>query len=202
MELFPEIGRHYGRGASLEEITDRGMNGELGFEESLLRRVGMVRGLPIEPIRKLCLRLPVNRGAEDAVSELKDLGCTPAIVSGGFDILADRVALQLGIDIVYSNKFVLEGGRIVDVQRPIVTPEFKADVFISLSKGLGLDPAGCVSVGDGANDIPMMEAAGLSVAFNAKDCVREKAKVVVESGPLRDIMPHVKRFKASWTRIR
>jgi phosphoserine phosphatase len=178
------------------------MNGELGFEESLLRRVGMVRGLPIEPIRRLCLRLPINRGAQDAISELKDLGCTPAIVSGGFDILADRVASEVGIDIVYSNRFVLEGGRIVDVQRPIVTPEFKADVFMSLSKNMGLDPIRCIVVGDGANDIPMMDVAGLSIAFNAKGCVREKAKVVVESGDLRDIMPHVKRFKASWTRIR
>lgn len=191
-ELFPEIGRALNIEA-LNEITLQGMNGKLSFEESLFKRIKIIKGLHIEDIVEICWKLPLNRRAKETISELKGLGCIPTIITGGFDILAERAARELDIGIVYSNRFLLTNGMITSVKKPIVTPEMKAKYLIHLSKKLGFGLDRCIAVGDGANDIPMMKIAGLSIAFNAKDCVKAKAKIVVNDD-LNGIIPHVKQF--------
>ncbi|MGB9623202.1 MAG: phosphoserine phosphatase SerB [Candidatus Bathyarchaeia archaeon] len=192
-ELFPEIGRALNIEA-LTEITLRGMKGELSFEDSLSKRLNIIKGISIGEVVEICRKLPINRGAKETIKELKDLGCIPTIITGGFDILAERVAKELDISIVFSNRFLLNKGKIASVKKPIITPEVKAKYLIYLSKmfGFGLDR--CVAVGDGANDIPMMKMAGLSIAFHAKDCVKAKAKVVVDDYNLKEIIPHIKQF--------
>jgi len=200
-EFFPEVGRRLGDGALLDSITRQAMNGELGFEEALLRRLKVIRGVPLEELREVCLRLPLFRGARETVRALRELRCTPAIITGGFDILADRVAAELGVEYVCANRFIVEHGRVVSVRRPIVTPEFKARRLLALARRLGVGPGCCVAVGDGANDIPMVEAAGLGIAFNAKRCVRERADVVIEGGDLREVLPYIIDFKEEVERL-
>jgi phosphoserine phosphatase len=194
-ELFPEIGRALYKADALDIITAQGMNGELGFEESLSRRFVLVKGLSIERIRDVCNQLPTVKGARETVEALRELGCVPAIISGGFEMLANRVAGELGIEIVCANRFGVERGYVKAVRKPIVTPRLKADLFINIALQLGFDPRRCVAVGDGANDIPMMEVAGLSIAFNGKRCVKEIADVVVDGDDLREIVEHVSRFR-------
>ncbi|MGQ9679842.1 MAG: phosphoserine phosphatase SerB [Candidatus Bathyarchaeia archaeon] len=192
-ELFSELGRAFNMDV-LNEITLQGMRAEISFEKSLIKRINIIKEMPIEHIIQLCRKLPLIKGAKETIRELKSLGCIPAIITGGFDILAERVARELEIDIVFSNRFLLNKGKIASVKRPIITPELKARYLIQVSKtfGFGLDM--CVAIGDGANDIPMMKIAGLSIAFNAKDCVKAKADVVVDMDDLRGILPYIRRF--------
>lgn len=194
-ELFPEIGKRFGTGALLDRITSQAMNGKLRYEDSLVRRLELVQGLSIEKICEVCIKLPLFKGAKETVETVKGLHCIPAILTGGFEILAKRVARELGIEYVSANKFIVENGRVKSVREPIVTPEFKAKQLINLAGNLGMRPDHCVAVGDGANDIPMMEVAGLSIAFNAKRCVREKADVVIEGDNLVEILPYIISFK-------
>ncbi|MBS7620237.1 phosphoserine phosphatase SerB [Candidatus Bathyarchaeota archaeon] len=198
-ELFPEMGRALNIEA-LREITLKGIRGELSFEESLFKRINIIKGVPIEDVKEICRKLSLNRGVKETIKELKDLGCIPTIITGGFDILAERVARELDIGIVYSNRFLLTNGRITSVKKPIVTPEMKAKYLIYLSKKFGFGLDRCIAVGDGANDIPMMKIAGLSIAFHAKDCVKAKAKIVVNDD-LNGIIPHVKQFIERATQV-
>lgn len=192
-ELFPEIGRVLNIEA-LSEITLRGMEGELSFEDSLSKRISIIKGVPIEDVQEICRKIPLNIGAKETIKELKDLDYIPIIITGGFDILAERVARELDISIVFSNRFLLNKGKITSVKKPIITPELKAKYLTHLSKILGFSLDMCVAVGDGANDIPMMGIAGLSIAFHAKDCVKAKAKVVIDDYDLREIIPYIKQF--------
>lgn len=194
-ELFPEVGNRFGNGALLDRVTQRAMNGELGYEESLFRRLRIVQGLPLREMKEVCLQMPLYKGAKETVEALKGLNCTPAILTGGFEILAKRVAVELGIEYVYANKFIVERGCVASLRRPIITPEFKAKQILKIAWNLEIGPDHCIAVGDGANDIPMMEVAGLSIGFNAKRCVREQADVVVMGDDLREILPYITSYK-------
>lgn len=190
-EMFPELGKWFGNAILLNRITSQAMNGELVYEEALLRRLKIIQGLSIEKVRRVCLQLPLFKGAKETVKTLNELHCIPAIITGGFEIHANRVAGQLGIEYVYANKFIVKHGRVVSLRRPIVTPRFKANQLLKLARDLGIKRDNCVAVGDGANDIPMMERAGISIAFNAKECVREIADVVIKGDDLREILPYI-----------
>ena len=196
-EFFPALGRALGSEDTLVRLTDRAMNGEMGFEESLVARFEALRGLPLEFIEETCSRLPLNRGARRAVATLKENGFVPAIISGGFEVLADHFAGVLGIEIVCANRLVVSRGLVEGIRKPIITPRLKADLLVHIAGQLGFGPGECVAVGDGANDIHMLEAAGLGIAFDGKSCVREAADVVVDSGDLKDVVPHILDFRSS-----
>jgi phosphoserine phosphatase len=117
----------------------------------------------------------------------------PNAMTSGFDILANRVARQLRIEHIFANSFDIIDGCVVGLRRPIVTAEAKAVHLATLADRLGVSLDGCVAVGDGANDLPMIHAAGLGIAFNAKPIVRSAADVSVE-GDLGLILPHVIKF--------
>jgi len=196
-EFFPALGRRLGLGDTLAGLTDKAMNGEMGFEESLAARFEALRGLPMEFVEETCAKLPLNRGARKAVATLKEHGFVPAIISGGFEILADHFAAVLGIEIVCANRLVVSRGRIAGIRKPILTPQLKADLLVNIAGQLGFGTEECVAVGDGAIDVHMLEAAGLGIAFNGKSCVREAANVAVDSGDLKDVVPHILDFRSS-----
>lgn len=196
-ELFPEVGRRLGNGDLLTEITNLAMNGDLKFEGAFFKRLNLIQGTSIGLIKDICLQLPLFSGVREAVDELKCLNCHLAIFTGSFDLLAKRVVAKLGIRHVLSNKFITERGVIVSARNPVVTPEVKANRLIKLARRLNITLDSCIAVGDGANDIPMMELAGLSIAFNAKKPVEEIADVVIKGEDLRKILPHIKIFKDS-----
>lgn len=191
-ELFPEIGRRLGNGDLLAKITNLAMNGGLEFKEAIFRRLKLIQGTPLDLVKEVCLQLPLFSGAQETVNDLKGINCQLAISTGSFDLLAKRVAAELGIEQVLSNKFIIKGGVIVSVKNPVVTPEVKATYLMNLARRYDTKLERCIAVGDGANDIPMMKAAGLSVAFNPKKAVEEIADVIVRGDNLRKIVPYIK----------
>ena len=193
-ELFPALGEQVGRRAELDDITDKAMRGEIDFTSSLQKRVELIHGLSISTAQKVAESLSLSRGAEETVSGVKRMGGVPIIVSGGFDILAYRAAYLLGIEYVCCNKFKVTNGAITGVQEPIVTGRGKAEKLLGLASWLGVNPMDCVSVGDGANDIEMMNATGLSIAYNGRQRVCEAAKKSVQGNDLRRILPIIEEF--------
>jgi phosphoserine phosphatase len=169
------------------------MNGDLPFDEALRRRVELIRGVPMSSIRAVADSLPLTEGAEETIATLRRMGATPAIVTGGFDFLAQRIAEHLQVDHVYANHLVEEDGRVAGIAYPVVTPQGKAEHLKRLSTELSIPLARCVAVGDGANDIPMLCMAGLGVAFDAPPRVREAARAVIEGKDMRALLPLVAR---------
>lgn len=194
-EFFPEIGRELGLDGSLAGITEEAMNGGIGYEEALLTRFEMLRGQHMEAVEEVCARLPLMGGARETIDSLRSHGYVPAIISGGFEVLADLVAYKLVISIVCANRLVVEGGRVEALRKPFITPTFKADLFVNLAGQLGADPVRCVAVGDGANDIPMLEAAGLGIAFNGRECVKERTDIAIDSQDMTEIISYVLEFE-------
>jgi len=193
-ELFPALGECTGKKTSLDDITDRAMRGELDFRASLDMRIRLIRDISIETVRMVAESLPLSHGAEETISRVKRLGATPIIITGGFDILADRVAYLLGVEYVCSNRFKVENGCITGVIEPVVTARGKAEKLLGLASWLGINPSRCVVVGDGANDIQMMKASGLSIAFNGREKVRQAANVSVTGKDLRRVLPYIEEF--------
>jgi phosphoserine phosphatase len=193
-ELFPEIGKRLGDGDLLEKMTNLAMNGVLEFKEAFFRRLKLIQGTPLDLVKEVCFQLPLFSGAQETVNYLKGINCQLAISTGSFGLLAKRVAAELGIEHVLSNKFIIKGGKIVSVKNPVVTPEVKATYLKNLARRYDTKLERCIVIGDGANDIPMMKAAGLSVAFNPKKIVEEIADVVVRGANLKEIFPHIRNF--------
>ena len=192
-ELFPELGRRLGYDPALARITEMAMNGALDYEEAINQRAKIIDGVPFHLVSEVSGSLRLTTGTATTINAVKRIGLTPVIITGGFDILADRVARQLHIEYVYANSFDVVGGHVAGVKKPIVTPEAKAIYLEAFANRFGVNLESCIAVGDGANDIPMICAAGLGIAFNAKSIVREVADVSVE-GDLRRILPYVIKF--------
>ena len=193
-ELFPALGECNRRRPLLDDITDKAMRGELDFSTSLGMRMELVHGMSIDTVRLVAESLSLSNGAMETVSEIRRLGGIPIIVTGGFDVLANRVASLLGIEFVCCNRFVVENGCITGITEPVVTAKGKAEKLLGLASWLGVKPDRCVAVGDGANDIHMMTVAGLSIAFNGRRKVCEVASVSIRENDLRMILPYIKEF--------
>ena len=193
-ELFPEVGERLGLGDELASITRDAMNGDLPFEEALARRTKLIRGIPMSSIRSVAASIPLVTGTEETVLTLRQMGLTPAIITGGFDFLAEPVAKRLQIDNVCSNRLAEEGGRVAGLVSQMVTPRGKAEYLKRLAAELGTPLTHTIAVGDGANDVPMLCTAGLGIAFDAPLRVREAARVAIDGGDLREILPVITRY--------
>ena len=199
IECVDEVADAAGRKAEVAAITEATMRGEItDFKESLRRRVALLKGVPVASMESVYAeRLQLNPGAENLVAACKKAGMKVLLVSGGFTFFADRVAARLGIDYAKSNQLeVVDGaltGRLVDQSwGDICDGEEKRKTLLETCGLLGITPAQCIAMGDGANDLPMMgactEAGGLSVAYHAKPKVREQAMVAINSGGLNRLM--------------
>ena len=199
IECVDEIADASGRKSEVAAITEATMRGEItDFKESLRRRVALLKGVPVASMESVYAeRLQLNPGAENLVAACKKAGMKVLLVSGGFTFFADRVAARLGIDYAKSNQLeVVDGaltGRLVDQSwGDICDGEEKRKTLLETCGLLGITPAQCIAMGDGANDLPMMgactEAGGLSVAYHAKPKVREQAMVAINSGGLNRLM--------------
>jgi len=192
-ELFPALGTLTGRREALLDATVKAMNGETDYRDSLYARLRLIQGASIDSIKDAADRLPLRLGAEATVSELTRISLVPAIITGGFDVLAHRVAGELGVTYVTCNRFRVTGGRVTGILEPVITAEAKSTRLKALAEWLGTTPDRCVAVGDGANDVDMIEAAGLGISFNGRPKARDHADVSIESNDLRDVLPHIKR---------
>jgi len=191
IECVDEIAAMAGKKAEVSAITEAAMRGEIAdYKESLRRRVALLAGLPASDLQRVYdERLRFNPGAERLVAACKAAGLKTLLVSGGFTFFTDRVRDRLGFDFTRSNVLEIEGdaltGRMVDQPwGDICDGAEKRKMLLETCAAIGVAPAKTIAMGDGANDLPMMAAAGLSVAFHAKPKVREAAMVAIDEGGL------------------
>ena len=187
-EAIDEIGKLANVEDDIAAITEKAMQGEIDFETSIKDRVQLLEGTSIEDIEKLADELPLMPGACKTIKCLKEKDVDVAIISGSFDVVADKVKDKLGVDTVYTNSFTVEDGKLTgEVTGPLVSGN-KLDVLKDHVEKAGIALENVVAVGDGANDISMIESAGCGIAFNAKDSVKEIADVVVEEKDLCKVL--------------
>jgi phosphoserine phosphatase len=209
IECVDEIAAMAGRKAEVAAITEAAMRGEIAdYKESLRRRVALLRGVPATALQQVYDdKLRFNPGAEALVQACRDAGLKTVLVSGGFTFFTDRVRDRLKIDYTRSNVLEIEGGALTGrglegavltgrlVDQPwgdICDGEEKRRMLLETCGQLGIDPAQSIAVGDGANDLPMMAAAGLSVAYRAKPRVRDAAMVAIDEGGLDRLLEVVR----------
>lgn len=176
-EVIDELAAEAGAGEQVRRITEAAMRGELGFEQALRQRVALLRGLREEALQRVAERIPLTEGAERLTRTLKRLGYRMAILSGGFTFFGRLLQQRLGIDDLHANTLVVRGGIVTgEVAPPIVDGAEKARRLRALAAEHGLHLEQCIAVGDGANDLPMLQLAGLGIAFRAKPVVRAGAR--------------------------
>jgi phosphoserine phosphatase len=175
-EVIDELARMAGAGDRVAEITEAAMRGELKFDESFSRRVALLKGLPAERVLSLLNSIPLADGAERLIRTLKLLGYKTAILSGGFTFFAHHLQERLGIDYVHANELEIADGVVTGrVVPPIVNGARKAALLAEIAEREGISLEQVVAVGDGANDIPMLNLAGMGIAYRAKPLVRQSA---------------------------
>jgi phosphoserine phosphatase len=195
IECVDEIADAVGRKAEVAAITEAAMRGEIAdFKESLRRRVGLLKGVTVADMERVFTeRLQLNPGAEKLVQACKAAGLKVLLVSGGFTFFTDRVRDRLAIDFTRSNVLEIRSGANCGeltgalVDQPwgdICDGAEKRKMLLETCAQLGISTKQAIAVGDGANDLPMMGEAGLSVAYHAKPRVREQAMVAIDSGGL------------------
>jgi len=176
-EVIDELAKRAGVGAEVAAITEAAMGGRLDFRTSLLRRVGLLRGLDEEVLAQVAAELPLSEGTEQVISTLKGLGYKTGILSGGFDYFGRNLQERLGFDYVFANHLEIVDGKLTGrVLGEIVDGQKKADLLREIARRENLTLAQTIAVGDGANDLPMLGIAGLGVAFHAKPVVRQQAE--------------------------
>jgi len=175
-EVIDELAKIAGVGDQVARITEAAMRDELDFDESFTRRVALLRGLPAERLHSLLHAIPLADGAERLIRTLRLLGYKTAILSGGFTFFAHHLQQALGIDYVHANQLEVADGVVTGrVVPPIVNGERKAELLAAIARREGISIEQVVAVGDGANDIPMLNLAGMGIAYRAKPRVRESA---------------------------
>lgn len=175
-EVIELLAAHAGREAEVRAVTEAAMRGDIDFAESLHQRVAALAGLPVSIFEEVVNQVRLTPGARTLVATLQDLGFAVGLVSGGFIEVVGPLAKQLGITHVHANALEVEDGRLTGrVAGPVVDRAAKAAALRRFADEEGLPLSRTVAVGDGANDLDMLAAAGLGVAFNAKPAVRASA---------------------------
>ena len=186
IELLAECA---GKRVEVAEVTERAMRGELDFAQSLRERVAKLEGLPASVIEQTYDRIRVTKGAAELIEAIHAKGGKAAAVSGGFSQLLEPLADRLNLDFWRANILEIKDGALTGkVDGEIVDREAKAQALKSWATELGLPLSKTIAVGDGANDLGMMQIAGLSVAFNAKPKVRDEAQLVISSNNLEELV--------------
>lgn len=174
-EVIDEIADFGGIKEQVAEITERAMRGEIDFKESLTERVKLLKDIPLESLDKVLDRIELTPGAENLIRSLKKMGYKIAIISGGFSFFTRYFCEKYSLDSHHSNTLEVENGKLTGrVQGDIVDREAKAEILKELAKREQIPLDQTVAVGDGANDLDMLAAAGLGIAFNAKPTVRSQ----------------------------
>ena len=195
IECVDEIADAVGKKAEVAAITEAAMRGEIAdYKDSLRQRVALLRGVTVADMEQVYTeRLRINPGAAELINACKGAGLKVLLVSGGFTFFSERVRERLGIDFTRANVLEVESGpncgqltgRMVDQPwGDICDGAEKRRTLLEVASLLGIEPAQSIAMGDGANDLPMMGVAGLSVAYNAKPAVRAQAMVAINEGGL------------------
>ncbi len=189
IEVIDELARAAGVGEQVARITERAMQGEMDYDESLRQRVGLLTGLDVAVLDRIASDLPLTDGAETMVRVLKRLGYKIAVISGGFSRAAEALKRRLELDYAYSNNLEVQGGKLTGrVVGPIVNAQRKAELLETIAQAEGVLLDQVIAVGDGANDALMLERAGLGIAFHAKAKLRERADTSISGAGLDAIL--------------
>jgi phosphoserine phosphatase len=188
-EVIDELAKRAGVGEEVATITDAAMRGELDFSQSLRKRVSLLKGLPEAVLQDVAATLPMTEGAERLIRTLKSLGYTIAILSGGFNYFGCRLQEMLGIDYVYANELEIEDGVLTGgLVGEIVDGAGKARLLKEIAAKENISLSQVIAVGDGANDLPMLDVAGLGIAFHAKPVVRQGAGQAISNVGLDGVL--------------
>jgi phosphoserine phosphatase len=188
-EVIDELAIEAGVGDQVAAITDAAMQGELDFKQSFTQRLALLEGLSADVLQAVAERLQLNEGAEHLLKTLKQLGYKTAIVSGGFTFFGHYLQTILGVDYVYANELDTENGLVTGkVVGDVIDGQRKADLLRELAQREGLVLEQVIAVGDGANDLAMLNIAGLGIAFQAKPLVKASAKQAISNLGLDGIL--------------
>ena len=190
IECIDELADFAGRKSEVSEITEAAMRGEMDYRESLQKRVGVLAGLDARVLaRVFSERLLLNPGARELLETLQNANIHTALLSGGFTYLTERLRIELGLDFATSNELEIVSGKLTGrVTGPIIDAQAKADKLCELAQEFGLSQDQIMAVGDGANDLLMMAAAGTSVAYHAKPTTQGKATHAINHSGLDGIL--------------
>ena len=189
IECIDEIAKLAGVGELVSAITESAMRGELDFEQSLRRRVATLKGAPESILQQVRENLPLMPGLVETIQTLQKYGWKTAIASGGFTYFADYLKALLQLDFAASNQFDIEDGKLTGlVKGDVVDAQYKAKTLQHLLEEYGIDSQHSIAIGDGANDLAMMNVAGLGVAFHAKLKVQQQAQIVVNFADLTALL--------------
>ena len=176
-EVIDELAELAGVGDQVKAITEAAMRGEIDFNESFISRMKLLKGLSEEVLQDVAINLPITKGARRLMAALKSYGFKTAILSGGFTYFGNYLQKELGIDYVYANQFEIKDGILTgNYVGEIVNGEKKAEYLKEIAIKEGIDINQTIAVGDGANDLPMLNLAGLGIAFHAKPTVKDNAQ--------------------------
>lgn len=188
-EMVDELAALVGVGEQVADITRRAMNGEIRFQAALRERVALLGGLEESALKETCERIVFMPGAKALVATMRAHGARCALVSGGFRVYTGYVAPRIGFDWHYANDLLIRDGVVAGtVAEPILGREAKREALVSLCRELNLEISESIAVGDGANDIEMIGAAGVGVAFRAKPALKAVAPVAIDHGDLTALL--------------
>jgi phosphoserine phosphatase len=189
MEIIDEMAQRAGVFKEVSRITEKARRGDLDFEEALVQRVALLKGLKVKELERIREEMRLSEGAEELVATLKRLGYKLGVVSGGFDYFADYLKEKMGLDFSYANRLEIKNGKLTGkVLGKIVDNTYKAKIvhMVSEAEGVLLDQT--VAVGDGANDVLMLGQAGLGIAYNARGRLDRAANMNLGQARLKHIL--------------
>ncbi len=191
METIDELGEASGTKAQIAAITEAAMRGEIAdYAESLRRRLALLAGTPLTVLEQVYARMQLNPGAERLIAAAKAAGLTVLLATGGFTWFAERLQQRLGLDRIRANELEIRDGALTGrVLGAIVDGAGKRQALLEACAELGCAPRQAIAIGDGANDLPMLGAAGLGVAYHAKPAVRDAADVALNVCGLDALLP-------------
>lgn len=189
-ECIDELAAEVGLKDRVSDITARAMNGEIAFEPALRERVALLKGLPISVVDEvIAKRITLTPGGPELIATMKAKGHYTALVSGGFTVFTARIAERLGFDENRANILEEQGGVLTGtVAEPILGKQAKVDALVEIAATLNIEAADVIAVGDGANDLGMLELAGSGVALHAKPSVAAQAKIRIDHGDLTALL--------------
>jgi phosphoserine phosphatase len=192
-EVIDDLAVAAGVGEQVSEITESAMRGELDFTESLRRRVALLAGSSIEILEDVANKITLTPGAEEMINQFAKSGFKTCVVSGGFDVIIEKIVKKLGIDSFKANTLEIKDGKLTgQLLGEILDAQGKRQALIEMAEFYAI-PLGCtIAIGDGANDIPMIEQASVGIAFNAKPALKAVADISIEATSLQAVIEELK----------
>ena len=189
-EFLPELAKVVGKEEEIWEITKKGISGEIEWEKGLIERINELKGVSYDDCKRVSDDMPIMEGAKETFDELRKLGFKTLTVSGGPDILIDRIKEELQIDYAFSNKLIFGEGKLQGVD--VIVGSDKTIPIKDTIKMMKKQKEDIVITVDGANDIKLFDVAGLRISFNGTELINEKSDSIVNKKDLREIMPIIK----------